>query len=186
MKRIVALTGGIGAGKSVVSHVLTALGYPVYDCDSQAGILMDRDLQMQRRIAAEITADALGANGNLNRKAIAQCVFSDSAKLKRLNEIVHAAVRSHCSEWIAAQEKDTVFVETAILYESGMDAMMSEVWEVTAPEELRISRVERRSGLTREEIKSRMAAQQAGTRLGHRILINDGANPLLPQIFSLL
>lgn len=186
MKRIVAVTGGIGAGKSVVCHSLRALGYPVYDCDSEARRLMNSDKAMQARIVAEVTPKALNADGTLCRPAISACVFADTAKLQVLNSIVHGAVRADFLRWADSHGSSPLFVETAILYESGFDALVSEVWEVTAPAELRIARVERRSGLSREEITRRIAAQSSESRPSHRIIINDGITPVLSRILSLL
>lgn len=186
MKRIVAITGGIGAGKSVVCHALQTLGYPVYDSDAEARQLMDSDAAMRRRIALEVTPDALNADGSLCRPALAACVFADPAKLQRLNAIVHGAVRAHCTGWAARQKCATVFIETAILYESGFDSLVTEIWEVTAPTELRISRVMRRNGLDREAIVRRIEAQSAESRPSHRLIVNDGVTPMLPQIMRLL
>lgn len=186
MKRIVAVTGGIGSGKSVVCRALASLGYPVYDCDSKAKKLMDSDLAMQRRIATEVTPRALTSEGQLNRQAISQCVFANPSKLLKLNEIVHGTVRKHFANWAAKQTAPLLFVETAILYESGFDSLVNEVWEVTAPTEVRIARVQRRSGLSREEITRRIAAQSNSPKPSHHIIVNDGLTALLPQIFPLL
>ncbi|MBP3535559.1 MAG: dephospho-CoA kinase [Muribaculaceae bacterium] len=186
MKRIVAITGGIGAGKSVVCHALGAMGFPVYDCDSQARAIMDNDCDIKARIAAEITPQALGGDNSLNRKAIAACVFSDPEKLKRLNAIVHAAVRDHFASWASAQKSPLVFVETAILYESGFDRLVNEIWEVTAPTEIRIDRVMRRSGLSRDEIERRIASQAPTVNPAHRIIVNDDLTPMISQLLQLL
>lgn len=185
--KVIAITGGIGAGKSVVSRVLRSLGFEVYDCDSQARRLQDSDLEMRRRIAEEVCPDALDSEGNLNRAALAQCVFSDSAKLAALNRIVHSAVAADLLARIseaAERGADMFFVETAILYESGFDRMVSEVWEVTSPEEIRIERVKARSGLSAEEVKARIAAQSRAEHNHHHIIKNDGKTPILPQILD--
>lgn len=186
MKRIVAVTGGIGSGKSVVCRILKSMGYPVYDCDTEAKLLMDSDAEMQQRIAAEITPEAIAKDGRIDRKAIARCVFSNPGKLRKLNEIVHGAVRNHFSAWADKHAAPTLFVETAILYESGFDTLVSEVWEVTAPTEVRIARVQQRNGLDRKEIERRIASQNCEQHPTHHIIVNDGTAALLPQIFSLL
>lgn len=184
--RIIALTGGIGAGKSVVSHVLRAMGYSVYDCDSEARRLMESSAEIKARIAAEVTPDALGADGSLDRKAIADAVFADSGKLARLNAIVHSAVRSHLQQTVAASDAQLFFVETAILYESGFDSLADEVWEVTAPADERIARVMARSGLSRSQVESRMASQLTPSYPHHRIIRNSSTDALLPQILALI
>lgn len=186
MKRIIAITGGIGSGKSVVCHALRCLGYPVYDCDSRARKLMDDDPDIRRRIAAEISVETISADGNIERAKLSAIVFSDSEKLKQLNAIVHGAVRNDFTAWSHSQSDETQFVETAILYESGFDALVNEVWEVTAPDQLRVSRVMRRSGLTEDEIKRRIDAQSKTCRPEHHIIVNDDFTPILPRIFRLL
>lgn len=185
--KIIAITGGIGSGKSVVSRVLRVMGYPVYDCDSRARALMDSDAEMKQRIADEISPMALCADGSLNRPALAKVVFSTPQKLARLNAIVHGAVAADCRAWAQQSKSPVVFVETAILYASRMDALMSDVWEVTAPEELRIQRVMARNGLTREQVAERIASQKNEfSHPSHKIIVNDTSTPVVPQIISLL
>jgi len=187
---IIALTGGIGSGKSTVSAILSVMGFKVYDCDSEAKRLMDRDITIKRKIADEITPMALNADGSLNRKEIAACVFSNTAKLECLNSIVHGAVAIHFRDWASQCDREPVFVETAILYQSGLDTMADEVWDVIAPRELRIERVMRRNSCTRTEVEARIASQDAFVPsrrhpLTHCI-INDSNKPMLPQIERLL
>lgn len=181
--QIIAITGGIGSGKSVVSRVVASMGFPVYDCDSRARRLQDSDPQMRRRIAEEITPEALNPDGSLNRAALGRCVFADPDKLLRLNQIVHGAVAADLRAEIARSKSPLFFVETAILYESGFDSMVDAIWEVSAPEELRISRVMARNGLSAAEVKARIDAQRpSGANPSHYLIINDGETPVLPQI----
>ena len=190
--RTIAVTGGIGSGKSVVCRILSAMGYEVYDCDSEAKAIMDTDAGMKRRIAREITPVAVGVDGRLDRKAIADVVFADARKLATLNSIVHGAVRDDISRRARTAECRGVqlfFVETAILYESGLDRMVDEVWEVTAPEEIRIRRAMRRDGSDYDRIKARVEAQGAASNGSHpRVfrIVNDGVEPVVPQISKLL
>lgn len=186
MKKVIAITGGIGAGKSVVSEILRIMGYPVYDCDSRAKLLMDNSKEIRQRIADDISPKALNPDFSLNRQALSKIVFHQPQKLLKLNEIVHGAVCQDFTTWAKAQANENVFVETAILYESGFDKFVNEVWEISAPENLRITRVMRRSGLNEEEIRRRINAQSTSNNPNHRIIVNDDTQPLLPQIFSLL
>lgn len=183
MKRLTAITGGIGSGKSVVSRILEAKGWPVYDCDARAKAIMDSDAAIHRRLTAEIHPLAV-VDGVIDRRLIASVVFADPEALGRLNAIVHRAVTADLLAWAA--ERPVAFVETAILYESGLRAHVTDVWEVTAPAELRIERVMARSGLERSEVERRMAAQAAPSLPDHRVIVNDGRSPLLPQVERLL
>lgn len=187
MKYVTAITGGIGAGKSVVCHALRALGYAVYDCDLEARKLMNNDEEIRRRISEEINPEAINPDGAVNRAELSACVFSDRGKLRLLNSIVHGSVRRHFSRWVADRTGKHLFVETAILYESGFDGIVDEVWEVTAPKEVRISRVMSRNGMSRAEVERRIASQRSTSgRRGHKIIVNDESAPLIPQIMQLL
>lgn len=183
--KLIAVTGGIGAGKSVVCKILRAMGYVVYDCDSECRRIMDTDLWMKQLIASRIGATCLNDDMTLNRAEISRLVFSDDRLLQELNNITHAAVRKDILEK-AGQGEGLMFVETAILYESGIDRMVDEVWIVDAPESLRVSRVMRRNNMTCEQVQSRIDAQKKclpeHCHPYIKYLINDGVEPLLPQV----
>lgn len=184
---ITLITGGIGSGKSVVSRVLRAMGYTVYDCDSRAKALMDGSAEIHRRLASEISPSTLNADGTINRPELSRLVFGDASRLAVLNSIVHGAVFDDIRAVHAAMsEGETLYVETAIPVSSGMDRMADRVWEVTAPEHLRIERVERRSGLNLDQIRARIEAQRSEAVPGAAVIVNDGLEPLLPQIEDLL
>ena len=74
--KITAITGGIGSGKSVVSEMLRTMGYPVYDCDSRAKVIMDGDEEIKQAIATQICGDAIDADGNIDRKRLCRCNFA--------------------------------------------------------------------------------------------------------------
>lgn len=186
MKRKIAITGGIGSGKSVVCHALRNLGYPVYDCDCRARRIMESSPEIRRQVASEISEEALDADGKINRPRLSSIVFTNPDKLRRLNAIVHGAVRADFTAWADSEKADMIFVETAILYESGFDSITDDIWEVSAPVALRVSRVQRRSQLSVDEIMQRMDAQCSKVRPHHKVIINDNMTPLLPQIFKLL
>ncbi len=187
--KLIAVTGGIGAGKSVVSRVLVAMGYEVYDCDSKAKEIMDHDPDILLRIGEEIDPLVI-VDGRIDRSILSGIVFSDSEKLEALNSIVHGAVREDLQKWREERDTALAFVETAILYESSLDKMVDAVWEVTAPTELRVNRVMNRSGLTEEAVRARIKSQEATTvTTPHHTIIklkNDGISPILPQIESAL
>ncbi len=190
MPLLTVVTGGIGSGKSVVCRVLRALGYHVYDCDVHSRQLMDRSDDIKRQVVGAFGAECIAADGTINRPMLASKVFGDTQALQRLNHIVHHAVRHDLRRWCAKYPEDTpLFVETAIAHGSGIARMASCVWEVTAPESLRIERVKARSGLTEEQVRQRIAAQaseQPLTNPSTHQLINDNVQPLLPQILKLL
>ncbi len=189
-EKLIAICGGIGSGKSIVSRCLLAMGYPVYDCDRNAKKLMDCNRTIRDRIADEIAGDVIGHDGSIDRHRLSEIVFADADALSRLNNIVHGAVRDDLRQWVASQTGLVAFVETAILYESRLDREVDEVWEICAPSEIRIERVMRRSGLTEEQVLARMSAQDSFVPEKHHqcvnVIVNDGCVPVLPQIEHLL
>lgn len=100
-KRTIAIAGGIGSGKSMVSAVLRMMDYPVYDCDSRAKKLMASDGMLRCRLI-ENFGEAVFEEGVLNRSYLSRLVFGDVDKLARLNALVHPCVKSDLKIGVAA------------------------------------------------------------------------------------
>lgn len=185
-RRIVAITGGIGAGKSIVCDVLRAMGFMVYDCDSRAKLLMNRSDDIKRSLYGRFGARVI-SNGCVNRKELASIVFDNSAHLEWLNNLVHSEVRKDIAAWVADCD-GIVFVETAILYESKLDKIVDEVWNVIAPKEIRIARATKRDNSSEAEIVKRIEAQEksvaAHPHPNVKHIVNDGCAAVLPQIIE--
>lgn len=186
---LIAITGGIGSGKSVVSRILASMGYEVYDTDSRAKMLMDQSDAVKERLVRHFGENVV-VDGKINRPLLSSIVFGDTEKLRQLNTIVHHLVINDINCNFARNECERPkFVETAILYQSGLDKYVDAVWEVTAPESVRVVRVMRRNGLTAEQVSARIASQQHTPRYPlpevHQ-LVNDNRQPLLPQILKLI
>lgn len=184
MKRI-AIIGGIGSGKSVVSRLLSLMGYPVYDCDSNAKRLMDESEDIHRGLVDIFGPSAVSPEG-INRAYIASIAFKDAEKLSKLNSLVHPAVLHDFDRW-AQQNGEIVFVETAILSESGMSKSVDAVWSVEAPLECRVERVMVRNAMSRQDVMRRISSQATTipdeiTSVTH--LINDDSHALIPQIVA--
>lgn len=189
MTKVIAISGGIGSGKSVVSKMLIALGYNVYDCDARAKKLMDAEEGIKYAISEKISKDVI-VNSNIDRLKLSQIVFNDNSKLQMLNSIVHGAVKDDLRQWINNAKNDVVFVETAILYQSKLDEIVDEVWDVFAPKEIRILRVQKRNNMTREQVMARMKSQEYDInikpRLKTSLIINDDKTAVLPQLLMFL
>lgn len=182
---LVAVSGGIGSGKSVVAKILCILGYEIYDCDSRARRLIDADMEIKLQISAALQTDCLTPDDFLDRKLVGNIVFSDNEKLQSLNRITHAAVRNDLAIWYNRRNEELSFVETAILYQSGIDRMVDAVIEVQAPLDVRIRRIMQRNGLSRQETMARINSQLITPETPHQnifTLNNDGTYPILPQI----
>ena len=187
--RLIAITGGIGSGKSVISDILRAMGHKVYDCDTRAKALMDTDESIKDDLINLISFDAVRSDRTIDRKLLSEIVFNDPDALSRLNSIVHKAVRADLRRWRDTSSDKTVWVETAILYASRLDREVDEVWEVTAPTELRVQRVMKRNSMSREQVLARISSQSTTAAQLHPLtksIVNDGVEPVLPQILSLL
>lgn len=187
--RLIAITGGIGSGKSVISDILRAMGHKVYDCDTRAKALMDTDESIKDDLINLISIDAVRSDRTIDRKLLSEIVFNDPDALSRLNSIVHKAVRADLRRWRDTSSDKTVWVETAILYASRLDREVDEVWEVTAPTELRVQRVMKRNSMSREQVLARISSQSTTAAQLHpltKTIVNDGVESVLPQILSLL
>lgn len=201
--RVIGICGGIGSGKSVVSDLLRVMGYFVYDCDSRAKAIVDSSPAIRKKLIEEFGEDIVREDESLDRKLLGAIVFNDEEKLLRLNSIVHCAVIEDLEITIDRHSKvrtikstnkeqinpeEAVFFETAILYESGLDALCDEIWWVDAPRELRIERVMRRNNLSRDEVIVRMKRQTdtPNPSPALRSIRNYGANAITPQVVQLL
>ena len=159
---IIGITGGIGGGKSTLSAVLREKGCFVYDTDSEAKRLQNEHPEIRRQLSAVFGSEIYNSVGQLDRARLADLVFENPALLLKLNEIIHPIVMQDFREWQKrhAQEK-ILFVESAILFESGFDTLADKIIVVTAPEEIRINRVVKRDGVTHEQVRARMAHQMS-------------------------
>lgn len=184
----ICITGGIGAGKSVVSRVLRCNGFSVFDCDSEAKSLMTNDEDVKKALLNTLGIPVYLPDGQLDRKTLSSIIFSDEEKRKVVNQIVHKAVKDKI---IYERQKTvgTFFIESAIPVTGGLDILCTNIWIVNSPMEERIKRVEKRDGLSRDEIKKRIASQQKELE---RIpkektidLINDDTHPLLIKVLNL-
>lgn len=187
--RLIGLAGGIGTGKSTVARILRLRGYDVYDCDLEAKRLMDESDYVRRSLRDRWGEEIYSARGELDRRKVAQYVFADRREKAWLDSLVHGLVRHDVKRWADTHTDyslDMVFVESAILFTSGLADMCQEVWEVTAPLDIRVDRVMKRSSLTRELAIARIEAQieeQKICQSRHTLqIVNDGATPLLDVI----
>lgn len=187
--RLTAITGGIGAGKSVVANILRVMGYDVYDSDSEARRIMTESPVVRSELIETFGRKVFSGDG-LRRDVLGAMVFGNAEMLAKLNAIVHRAVIDDIECWRADSGAARIFVETAILYTSGLVDSVDDVWFVTADDETRIARVIRRNGLSRESIVARMRAQdaEATASVGPRrySIVNDGITPVIPRIHELL
>lgn len=161
----VAVTGGIGSGKSTACALFAGFGVPVYDSDSEAKRLMNESPELRERIVA-LFGERAYEGGALNRGYMASVVFTDDSAREVLNSIVHPAVMADFDSWCAAQSgAPYVVFESAILFESGLAPRFDRTVAVVAPLNLRIERTCRRDGADPSAVERRIAAQMSDDEL---------------------
>jgi dephospho-CoA kinase len=185
----VGITGNIGSGKTIISRIFEVLGIPVFYADIAA-----KDVMVKDGILIAAIKDAFGDtsyfdDGSLNRKHIANIVFSDEKELAVLNSIVHPAVFRAFDNWVK-QYKNVPYVlkEAALLFESDSYKMCDKTIMVTAPLEMRIQRVAARDGMSEAEIMSRESKQfteDKKVELADYVIRNDNSEFVIPQVLKL-
>ncbi len=158
MPLVIGLTGGIGSGKTTVAHIFEEWGVPVFYSDEVA------KAQYQNPEVKKLVSDLAGADvfeGNeLNRKKLAERIFSDNDLRQKLNEIIHPRVRAAFMQFFMEHAQAPYMInEAAILFESGSYRQFHKNILVTAPPEIRLMRVTQRDSTSEAEVKKRMEAQ---------------------------
>ncbi len=185
----VGITGGIGSGKSTVSHIFSVLGIPIYDADSRAKYLMAHQESLKNAIRQAFGEEAYSENGELNRSFLAAQVFNDSEKVKLINSLVHPEVAKDYLHWLAQQKSPYVVREAALMIESGAYKLLDKLITVFAPEALRIKRIQARDPQrSQAEIKaiiSKQIPEEEKLKLADFVIYNDEEHPLIPQVLAL-
>lgn len=189
MTRTLAVTGGIGSGKSYVVRMFSALGVPVYDADARTKALYASDMELLAELKS-VLGESLVKDGVLDRKFMASRIFSDPGLLARVESAVFPRVLLDFGRWKTEQCPASGFVimESAIYLEKPVLAGIADkVLTVVCPLETRVRRVMSRSAMTRKEVMERMANQWDDSRragLSDYTVISDFRHPLLPQVYD--
>ena len=185
----IAITGGIGIGKSYISNLLQEYDIPIYNTDDEARRLMLSDEGIRHDLVA-LLGEEVYVEGTLNKSLLASYLFADAENAARINGIVHPRVKMDFSRWLERHlDKEIVGMECAILFEAGFDDAVDAVVMVYAPESLRIERAMKRDHATEAQIKARMAAQMNDEEKCKRadyIIYTDGSIPLDSQLSTLI
>lgn len=184
-KYVIGLTGNIACGKSAVVQALAAAGVLTLDADAVTRALQQPGQPVYAAIVAAFGPGVVAADGALDRKALGALVFADADAMKRLEAIVHPAVRRHILDWLAAlpagtRQQPTIAVIDAIkLIESGWPAHCDAVWVVTAPRAVQIQRLMQTRGLSESEAILRVDAQAPqSAKVAHADVVFDNAGTL--------
>lgn len=185
MTKRIAVTGGIGSGKSHVCLMLAERGIEVYDCDRAAKALMNSSPTLRRQLEQLVGNDAYLPDGSLNKEVVARFLLESDANKAAINNVVHPAVAADF------ENSGKQWLESAILFESGFDKRIAftHVICVTAPLEVRIDRICRRDSISRQEARqwtARQMSQEAKMAKSDFIIDNDGEKDLRTQIDNIL
>lgn len=183
----IGLTGGIGSGKSTVAAIFAQLGVPVLQADLLAKTIMQQDEHVKAQIIKAFGTEAY-QNRLPNNAFIANLVFKDPELLAVLNAIVHPATILASNEWAAKQSAPYIIKEAALFFESGSAQGLDGIIGVSAPEHLRLYRVMKRDGLSREAVLNRINQQiddNLKMKLCDWVIMNDEQQLIIPQIIRL-
>lgn len=183
----IGLTGGIGSGKSTVSKIFQVLGIPIFDADTVAKTLMETDPVLKDQLMAQFGHKVFEGD-KLNRKFLADIVFNNPIQLELLNAIVHPITLKAAKEWMEKQIAPYVIKEAALIFEAGAGAGLDYVIGVFAPESVRIHRVMKRDGISREAVLARMDKQLSDSikmRLCDFVIENNQQSLLIEQVLKL-
>lgn len=178
--RVIGLTGGIGSGKSVVSRMFRELGATVIDADQLAREVVEPGQPAFEAIVRRFGEQVLLPGGDLDRKELGALVFEDEAARKDLNAIVHpqvAALAMKRMQEATEAGAELVLYDVPLLYENGLDRMLSTVVVVRVSPSVQRARIEARDGLSQREIEQRIAAQMPLAEKVKRadyVIDNDG------------
>lgn len=178
----VAVTGGIGSGKSFVCRMLEERGVRIYDCDSAAKRIMASSADVRDALTRLLGAEVY-AGGRLDKAVLAKYLLASDDNAQRINAIVHPAV---AADFLSSGYQ---WMECAILFSSGFDRHVDRTVCVTAPLDVRVSRIMRRDGITRAKAEEWIGCQMPQEEVACRsdyIINNDGVQPLEPQVSRIL
>lgn len=190
--RLIGLTGGIGSGKSSVSHILASLGAYIIDADRITHQLQCRGQSVWQEIVQAFGWRVLLADGRLDRKRLGHIVFNDGKERLRLNEIVHPAVQQEIRRLIAQADSQGVAVailDVPLLIEGGLYHIVDEVWVVYAQPDQQIARICARDNVSEETARRRLAAQMPlADKLSYaqRVIDNRGSLLALEKVVRVL
>ncbi len=172
---IIGLTGGIGSGKTTIAKALNEMGYSVYLTDQKAKEIIHNNLCVRSQVEYLFGSDIF-KHGKLDTKRVAELVFNNPALLKEYEKVVHPAVLFDVEQW-GKTLNGIGFVESAILYESGLNRYCQAVVAVTAPLEIRIQRTVERDKTNPQAVENRIKQQMSYDEIEKKadlVVINDG------------
>lgn len=184
----VGLTGGIGAGKSIIIKIFEILNIPVYIADIEAKRLIDTDCRIKKALT-HVFGEDIYINDSINKAKLASIIFNDKKSLKLVNSIVHPVLRLDFEEWCLLNSKAPyVIQESAIIFESGAQVLFDKIICVSANMDCRISRAMKRDNATKEKVIERINNQMSDVEKIQKsdyVIYNSDSDMLIKQVLEL-
>ncbi len=188
-RKIYAITGGIGSGKSFVCQIIESKGFPVFYCDDEAKHIIRHDEAVRTALANLVGKHLYNPEGALQKPVLAAYLCQGKEYSKQVDTIVHPRVAETFKRWIETQTASNIFMECALLFESGFDCLVDETITILTPKELRIQRIMARDKVSREKAIGWMELQlpeEEKTNRARHIIYNDDKHDLNQQIEEIL
>ena len=189
---VLGITGGVGCGKSTLLSMLEKKkGAKVILADNLGHEVMEPGTECYEQIVTLLGISILDETGHIKRKKMAQIIYGDDEKRRQVNEIVHPSVKKEIKERIRMwQAEPLVVVETALMFESGCDAYCDEVWGIFTDPEIRIDRLSKSRGYSREKslsiMQKQMSYEELKQKCSHVLFNDEDPDKLWEQIKELL
>ncbi len=184
----VAITGNIGSGKTTVCKIFKSLGVPVFYADTEAKKLY-YDADTISAVESAFGNHVFDENRKLVRQKLAEIVFHDASSLKALNDIIHPKLMEKYRIWMDENRQHPYTLhEAAVIYENGLEKQFDAIINVSAPENIRLTRIKSRDNSSDAEIKNRMKLQWTDEKknmLADFVILNDGKRFLIPQVIEI-
>lgn len=174
---LIGLTGGIGSGKSTLGRAAADLGFFVIDADKVGHNILLSGNPAYNEVVEHFGSGILSPSGEIDRKKLGAIVFSDSDKLKVLDQITHKRIAQAIDDMIKGCDNKNIVLEAAVLFESGMDKICDFIIAVVAPADQRAKRIAARDSLDEKRVMERMCSQKDDayyTERADMVIRNDG------------
>lgn len=160
---IIGITGGSGTGKSTVCDILKSYGIDVIDADIIARKIVEKNQPALEEIKNYFGQEYILSDGTLNRKKLGAIVFTDSRKLKILNEITHKYISEYVKAYIKNTKNKVIAIDAPLLFESGLNSECDYILSVLSNEKNRIKRITARDGISEKSARERINSQKNNT-----------------------
>ncbi len=172
MKKVIAITGGIASGKSMATNYIREKGFIVIDADSVVHRMYSE--KVFDELLRNEFGDEIFSNGIVNRRKLGEIIYNDSSKRETLNSIMHPLIYKRIKKEIDMCVDNIVFIDVALLFETGFDSLADVIVCISAGQDIRIKRLMNRDNISKEYALKKIESQMANEEICRRsdIIIN--------------